>query len=43
MLVKEELYDKVVEDKGVNDSVISVAIVFDEEMVRVVCVYAPKI
>ena len=38
MLVKEELYDKVVEDRRVVDRVMSLAIVFKEVM-RVVCSY----
>ena len=41
MLVKEELYDKVVVVRRVNDRVMSLAIVF-EEVVRVVCKYAPQ-
>ena len=36
---KKELYDKVVEVIRVNDRVMSLAIVFEEE-VRVVCEYA---
>ena len=41
MLAKEELYDKVVEARRVNDRVMSLAIVF-EEVVRVVCSYATQ-
>ena len=38
MLVKEDVYDKVVELRTVNDRVMSLAIFF-EEVVRVVCAY----
>ena len=38
---KEELYDKVVEIRAVSDRVMSLAIVL-EEVVRVVCAYAPQ-
>ena len=41
VLVKEELYDKFIEDRRVNDRVISLVIVFEEEVLRVVCAYAP--
>ena len=41
MLVKEELHDKVVEVRRVNDRVMSLAMVFIE-VVRVVCPYAPQ-
>ena len=41
VLVKEELYDKVVEVRRVNDRVMSPAIVF-EEMLRVACTYVPQ-
>ena len=41
MLIKEEQYDKVVDVRGVNDRVMSLAIVFHVEVVRVVCAYAP--
>ena len=41
MLAKEELYDKVVDVRRVNDRVMSPAIVFQVEVVRVVCTYAP--
>ena len=42
VLVKEELYDKVVEIRRVKDRVMSLAIVYGQEMVRVVWTYAPK-
>ena len=41
VLVKEELYDEVVEVRRVNDRVMSLAIVF-EEVVRVVWSYGTK-
>ena len=41
VLVKEELYDKVVENKRVIDRVMSLAIVH-EDIVRVVITYAPQ-
>ena len=40
-MVKEELYEKVVEVRRANDRVISLAIVLEEEVVRVVWAYAP--
>ena len=42
VLVKEELCDKVVEVRRVDDRVISLAIVFEGEVVRVVCACAPQ-
>ena len=42
VLVKEELYDKVIEARRVDDKVMSLAIVLEEEVVRVVCAYAPQ-
>ena len=42
MLVKEELYDKVIEVRRVNDRVMSLAIVLEGEVVRVLCAYAPQ-
>ena len=42
MLVKEELYDKVVEVRRVNDRVMSLAVVLEGEVVRVVCACAPS-
>ena len=41
VVVGEELYDKVVEVRRENDRV-SLAIVFDEEVSRAVCTYAPQ-
>ena len=42
MLAKEELYDKVVEVRRVNDRVMSLAIVLEGEVVRVECSYTPQ-
>ena len=41
MLVKEELYDKVVKVRRVNDRVMSLDIVLEGEVVRVVWAYDP--
>ena len=41
VLVKGELYDNVVEVRGVNDRVISLAIVLEDDLVRVACACAP--
>ena len=41
MLVKEDLYDNVIDITRENDRVISLAIVF-EEVLRVSCTYAPQ-
>ena len=40
VLAKEELHDKVVAVRRVNDRVMSLDIVSEEEVVRVVCAYA---
>ena len=42
VLAKEELFDKVVEVRRVNDRVMSLAIVLVVEVVRVVWAYAPQ-
>ena len=42
MLAKQELYAKIVEVRRVNDRMMSLAIVFEEEVLRVVCAYAPQ-
>ena len=42
VLVKEELYDKVVEVRRVNDRVMSLALVLVVVVVRVVCTYAAQ-
>ena len=41
VLIKYELYDKVVEVSRVNDRVMSLAMVF-EEVLRVICAYDPQ-
>ena len=43
VLVKAEQHDKVVEVRRVNYRVVSLAIVFEEEVVRVICSCAPKV
>ena len=43
VLVKEELYDKVVKVRRVNDRVMSIDIVFEEEVVRVACALLHKV
>ena len=42
VLVKEELYDKVVEVRRVNARLMSLAIVYGQEVVRVVWAYAAQ-
>ena len=42
MLVNEELYNKVIEVRRVHDRVMSLAIVLEGDVVRVVCAYAPQ-
>ena len=42
MLVKEELYVKVIEVRRVDDRAMSLAIVLEGEVVRVVCVYSSQ-
>ena len=42
VLVKEELYDEVVDVRRVNDRVMSLALVLVVEMVRVVWAIAPQ-
>ena len=41
ILVKEELCEKVVEVRRRCDRVMAIGLVFEEEMVRVICAYAP--
>ena len=41
VLVKEELYYKIVEVRRVDDRVVSLAMAFEED-VRVLCVFAPQ-
>ena len=42
MLAKEELYGKVVEVRRVNDRVMSLAIVYGQEVVRAMWAHAPQ-
>ena len=42
ILVKEELCEKVVEVRRSCDRVMAIGLVFEEEVVRVVCAYAPQ-
>ena len=42
MLVKEELCENVVEIRRRCDRVMAIGLVFGEEVVRVICAYAPQ-
>ena len=42
ILVKEELCENVVEVRRRCDGVMTIGLVFKEEMVRVICAYAPQ-
>ena len=42
ILVKEELCEKVVEVRRRCDKVMAIGLVFEEEVVRVICAYAPQ-
>ena len=42
MWVKEELHDKVVEVRRVNNRVMSLSMVYGQDVVRVVCAYAAQ-
>ena len=42
-LAKEELYEKVVEVQGKSDKVMATMLVFEEEVIRVICAYAPRL
>ena len=42
VLAEEELHDEVHEVRRINDRVMSLAIVFEEEVVGVVCAYTPQ-
>lgn len=42
VLVKEELCEKVVEVRRRNDRVMTIVMVFEEEVVRLICGYAPQ-
>ena len=41
-MVKEELCEKVVEVRKRCDRVLAIGLVFEEEVVRVICAYAPQ-
>ena len=41
-LVKEELCEKVVEVRRRCDRVMAIGLVFEEEVVRIICAYAPQ-
>ena len=41
-MVKDELFKKVVEVRTVNDRVMSVVVVFEEDVLRLICGYAPQ-
>ncbi|XP_015768733.1 PREDICTED: craniofacial development protein 2-like [Acropora digitifera] len=42
VLVKEELWEKVVEVRRRSERVITVVMVLEEEVLRIICVYGPK-
>ena len=42
VMVKEELCEKVVEVRRVNDRVMAVVLIFEEDMLRLICRYAPR-
>nr|XP_006813171.1 PREDICTED: uncharacterized protein LOC102806937 [Saccoglossus kowalevskii] len=42
VLVKEELWEKVVEVRRRNDRVMTIVMAFEEEVMRLICVYAPQ-
>ena len=39
--MKEELYEKVVKVRRVSDRVMAVLLVFEEDVLRLICGYAP--
>ena len=41
-MVKEELCEKVIEVRRVIDRVMTVVIVFEEDVLRLICGYAPQ-
>ena len=43
ILVKERLCEKVVEVRRKSDKVMAIGLVFDEEVIRVICAYAPQV
>ena len=42
VVVKEELCDKVVEVRRVSDRVMTLVVVFEEDVLRFMCEYAPQ-
>ena len=42
VLVKEELCEKLVEVRRKSDRVMTVVLAFEEEVVRIICVYGPQ-
>ena len=42
VMVKEELCSKVVDVKMVSDGVMTLVVVFEEDMLRLICGYAPQ-
>ena len=42
VMVKEELCEKVVEVRMVSDRVMNVVVVFEEDVLRLICGYAPQ-
>ena len=43
ILVKEELCEKVVEVRRKSDRVMAMVLVFEGEVIRVICAYAPQV
>ena len=41
--MKEELCEKVVEVRSKNDRVMAMVLVFEEEVIGVICAYAPQV
>ena len=41
-MVKEELCEKMVEVRWVSDSVITLVVVFEDDVLRLICWYAPQ-
>ena len=41
-MVKEELCEKVLEVRSVSDRVMTVVVVFDEDVLMLICRYAPQ-
>ena len=43
IFVKEELFEKVLEVRRKSDSVMAMVLSFEEEVIRVICAYAPQV